>query len=94
MREINSAEDYKAVVEKYAARLKVARSKYDDFKRELTALEKALAVPASAAASASARKAYEELQQAGKRNLKTMDVVVSEYDDLFDRAARTVKLGR
>jgi hypothetical protein len=94
MREINTREDYEAVVEKYAARLKVARSKYDDFKKEVDALEKALATPAPKEASEAERKDYANLVKSSLLSLKDLRRMIGEYDDLFDTWTRSVKLFR
>ncbi len=94
MREINTREDYEAVVEKYAARLKVARSKYDDFKKEVDALEKALGVPAPKEASEAERKDYAALVAAGMLRVKDLRRLIAEYDDNFDGWTRSVKLIR
>jgi len=94
MREINSREDYEAVVEKYAARLKVARSKYDEFKKEFEALERALATPAPKEASDAERKDYGDLVAGALSSLKDLRRLINDYDDKFDTWSRTVKLSR
>lgn len=94
MREINSREDYEAVVEKYAARLRVAKGKYDDFKKEVDALEKALATPAPKEASDAERKDYAALVAGGMLRVKDLRRLIAEYDDNFDGWTRSVRLFR
>lgn len=93
-REINSREDYIAVVQKYAARLKVARSKYDDFKREVVELERALKAPAPKEASEAERGEYERLIKDASLHMKNLDRFIAEYDDKFDDWSKTVKILR
>ena len=95
MKVINTREDYKSVVDKYGERLKVARLKYEEFKREVAAVDKALAVPAPATASEAARKDYESLQRRGKEAIQyNVRDFIKQYDNLFEDAVRTIKLSR
>jgi hypothetical protein len=94
MREINSREDYEAIVDKYAARLKVARAKYEDFKKEIAVVEKVLGASAPSYATDAERKEYNELVAESSRRLKNFDRYIADYDDFMDDAARTVKLFR
>ncbi|TDP64322.1 hypothetical protein [Roseateles toxinivorans] len=94
MRNIESKEDHLAVVAKYAEKLRLAQAKYIDLKHELVALERAMDAKPPAAASADEIQAYKGLQKRAQYSLKLAASFVSEYDELFAMAAKTVKLGR
>ncbi len=95
MKVINTRDDYKSVVGKYGERLKAARLKYEEFKKEIAAVEKALAIPAPATATEPERKSYESLQKSGKETIqRTVGEFIKRYDALFEEAVHTIKLYR
>lgn len=94
MDNIESREDYERIVKKYADRLKVARGKFDDFRRAIDEVEAALAKPAPKEATEEQAKDYASLVASGQRRLKDVERVVASYEDHFDTWKRTVKLYR
>jgi hypothetical protein len=91
MAQINSAEDYDRLLEKYADRLKLARKKYDEFKLELAVLDRALSVPAPADISEVERGSYNFIVKSARSTIADVERFCEYLDDDFDRWAQTIK---
>ena len=92
MSQINSHEDFEKLIGKYAERLKVARTKYAAFEAEVAVLKRVLNVPAPATTSESVARDYDSMIKSANREMKEVDQLCKEFDDKFDRCARTLKL--
>lgn len=93
-RNIETREDYDAMVEKYAARLKVAQAKFDEYKREVDVLKKALDARIPAHATEAQKKQYDSMTRGALGSMRDVDRTISEMDDNFDRWVRLLKLMR
>jgi len=91
MAEINSAEDYQKLLDKYTDRLKLARRKYDEFKLELAMVDRSLSVAVPDGATEAQRNDYASMIKARRKRLQSLDDLCKDFDDRFDAWARTLK---